>query len=272
MERIKKALELADERRRSGVERNSSRGIDSVSVPGKSLEVRYTRTRRVTIDPKVFERNRLVTGDKADAVTTAYKMLRTHVLRLLNENHWNALAITSPRAHEGKTLTSINLAISIAREIEKTVLLVDLDLRKPSIHNYLEYTPDFDITDYLLRDVPLEDILINPGIDRLVVLPGSKPMSEASEYLSSSKMADLVEETKARYPSRIVLFDIPPILETEDALAFAPYVDASLLVLEEGKTLQEDIRAALDVLKVTNVLGTVLNKATGKGGGPYGRK
>ena len=115
--------------------------------------------------------------------------------------------------------------------------------------------------DYLISDSPLEDLLIHPDIGHLVILPGGKPLSNSSEMLGSTKMMDLVQELKKRYPSRIVLFDLPPLLSAADALAFSPFVDATLLVVEEGKTQREDVSRAAELLSSTHLIGAVLNKS-----------
>ena len=104
-------------------------------------------------------------------------------------------------------------------------------------------------------------MLFNPGIERLVVLPAGRPTPNSSELLSSPKMAALVNELKSRYPSRIIVFDLPPMLSTDDALAFSPYVDAALLVVEDGGTTKDELVRAVEMLGDTALLGTVLNKA-----------
>jgi Mrp family chromosome partitioning ATPase len=121
------------------------------------------------------------------------------------------------------------------------------------------------LSDYLAADTPIEELLIKPGIvEHLVLLPGGRPLANSSEMLSSPKMGRLVEEVKARYPSRIVIFDLPPVLTTSDTLAFAPQVDAALLVVEDGVTQKDELSRAVDLLSVTNIVGTVLNKADGQ--------
>src|SRR3989344_2756505 len=180
----------------------------------------------------------------------------------LRENNWNVLAVTSPGSHEGKTLTTINLAISLAMEVGYTVLLVDADLRHPDVHTYFGLEPEYGLSDYLMSDKPISELLLNPaGIQGLVILPGGKPLPNSVEMLNSPKMSRLVEELKTRYPSRIVLFVLPPLLATADAIAFAPYVDAALLVLEEGKTPMQDAQRATELLKDTHLIGVVLNKS-----------
>lgn len=228
---------------------------------GKSSTIQYTRTRSVTISPEHLRQSLIIANLEPGPFVDAYKILRTKVIQKLRDQGWNALGITSAGPHAGKTLTAINLAIGLALEVNQTVLLVDANLRNPSIHKYFGIDPAYGLNDYLLDSVPVEDILINPkGIDRFVILPCKRPLPDSSEMLSSPRMAELVEDLKTRYPSRIVIFDLPH-LATADALTFAPYVDAALLIIEEGRTTQEELTQALEQLHPTPVLGTVLNKA-----------
>ncbi len=240
---------------------DSFTSADENNAPG---DISYTKTQRRALEPDVLARNLIVTGVGSDAVSSAYKVLRTHVLQRMRANGWNVLAITSPGPGEGKTLTALNLAITIAREVNHTVLLVELDLRQPTLHRCLGYEPGPGITDYLLRDTPLSEVMFNPGIDRLVIIPAGPPAESSSELLSSPRMVDLVRELKERYPSRLVLFDVPPLLTSDDGLAFVPYVDAALLVVAEGQTSYEDVELAKDMLASTHLLGAVLNRASGQ--------
>lgn len=260
MERIKQALEKARlERQESGgaaAHSPRARGAD-LSTP-----VSYTQTRTATTAKQAMQERRIITGVEQNEFTDAYRILRTQVLQRLREKNWNSLAITSPGLNEGKTLTAINLAISLAMEVNYTVLLVDADLRHPSVHEYFGIEAEFGLSDYLMADKPLSELLVHPeGIPGFVILPGGKPLINSAEMLNSPKMARLVEELKTRYPSRIVLFDLPPLLTAADTLAFSPYVDAALLVVEEGKTQADEAKRAIGLLESTNVIGTVLNKS-----------
>ena len=228
--------------------------------PRVAEDITYVHTQRRTLQPEVLARNLIVTGVGSDPVNSAYKMLRTHVLQRMNANGWNVLAVTSPRSGEGKTLTALNLAIAMARETNHTVLLVELDLRRPTLESLLGYEPGPGITDYLLRGMPLSEVMLNPGIDRLVLIPAGPPAESSSELLSSPRMIDLVSELKERYPSRLVLFDVPPLLTSDDGLAFVPHVDAALLVVAEGQTSYEEVELAKDMLASTHLLGAVLNR------------
>jgi len=261
MERIKQALEKARlERQKSGGGSVHLRPGDNAAA--EALTYTQTRTAPHIAREKLLER-RIICGIEQNAFTDAYKILRTQVLQRLRDNKWNALAITSPGANEGKTVTAINLAISLAMEVNYTVLLVDADLRHPSVHSYFDIEAEYGLSDYLISDKPLPELLVHPEeIPGFVILPGGKPLDNSAEMLNSPKMARLVDELKLRYPSRIVLFDLPPVLSGADAMAFSPYVDAALLVLEDAKTPAEDAKRAVELLQQsTNVLGTVLNKS-----------
>jgi len=225
-------------------------------------EIVYTQTRTVDIPGEVLRERRVLAGFERGPFLDAYKILRTQVMHRLRENGWNVLGITSPGKHEGKTLTAVNLAISLAMESNQTVLLVDADLSHPSAHTMFAMEECGGLVDYLLDGIPVEHLLIHPGIGRFVFMPAGRPIQNSVEALTSPKMVALVEEFKHRYPSRVVLFDLPPLLQTADVLAFSPYTDALLIVVEEGHTSREDVERALRLVKgTTPVLGTVLNKA-----------
>ena len=232
----------------------------SASV-AEEVEIQYSCTKNISVDPEVLERNRIVSALPEHELTDAYRVLRTRILQNLNANDWNSLAITSPATGCGKTLTSINLAISLAREINRTVLLADFDLRRPSIHEYFDYEPQYGLSDFLRHDVPLEEVLFSPSIDRLSILPGREAITNSSEMLRSPKMERLVSELKGRYKDRLVIFDLPPLLALDDAIAFKPYPDAMLLVAEDGETKKDDLLKSIEMLQGTPLLGTVLNKS-----------
>lgn len=223
--------------------------------------VTYTQTRVLEVRPEVMQRNRLIAPTDAGAALNAFKLLRTQLLQIMDRNDWCALGVTSPGPGAGKTLTAINLAISLALDVNHTVLLVDLDLRRPSVHRYFGLEDTRGLGDYLTGGSDLRGLLFNPGIERLVVLPGGAPRENSSELLTSPRMIELAREMKARYRSRIVLFDLPPLFAGDDALAFSPRLDAVLMVAEEGRTKKREIEAAVALLGAVPIIGPVLNKA-----------
>ena len=225
------------------------------------VEVGYSKTRSVEIDEQQLKENRVIAGFNYDDRVEAYRQLRTRVLKIMRDNNWNTLAVTSSHENAGKTLTAVNLAISMSREVNQTVLLVDLDLRTPSVHEALGIEVNRGIVDYLHNDVTLEETLINPGFQRLVVLPGRAQDEYSSEILSSPAMESLLSEIKNRYKSRIVIFDLPPLLRNDDALILTPKVDATLLVIEDGVTTEAELNRSKLLLEGSNLIGTILNKA-----------
>jgi len=233
-------------------------------------EIHYSVTRTVPVNPGQLRSQRIVTGSADDPVGEAYKLLRTHIVQRTKAGNKNLLMLTGPQAGEGKTLTAINLAISLSQEVDKTVLLVDADLRRPTIHQYLGLSKEAGLVDYLSGSRTIPEILVHPeGFSKFVVLPGGRPIAEAAELISSPMMVELVEELKHFYPDRYVLFDLPPMLSFADALAFAPLMDGIILVVEMGQTHKEDIQRCLELLKDFPVLGTVLNKVEGSEQGYY---
>jgi capsular exopolysaccharide synthesis family protein len=261
MEKIKQALERASVARSSThVGDQRSKFIRQSPSPDTS-KIKYTKTRSVKVSKDEMNKKRVIIGESNDLVSDQYKVLRTHTLQRLKSNQWNLLAVTGPDEGCGKTLTSINLAICLAKDVNHSVLLVDLDLRRPKVHSYFYNNEQAGISDYLDEGKDLSEILFTPEIERLVILPGNKSLANSSEMLSSPKMVKLVDELKNRYPDRIVIFDMPPLLSCDDVIAFSPYFDAVMLVIEEGATKKDDLKRSYELLKDSNIIGTVLNKS-----------
>jgi protein-tyrosine kinase len=226
-------------------------------------EITYTVTRTVGVDRETMRRHRLIArGVEAEApVSEAFKVLRTHILHHTKAEGRNTLMITGPYPGEGKTLTAVNLAISIAQEVNQTVLLVDADLRYPSVHRCFGIEVKEGLVDHLTAGVPLSELLVHPdGLAKLVLLPGGRPVAQAAELINSPLMRDLVQELKHYYENRYVIFDLPPLLTYADALAFAPLMDGIIVVVEAGKTAREDIERCQQMLEKFKLLGFVLNK------------
>jgi protein-tyrosine kinase len=233
-----------------------------VATPDSALPFDLARLRYVEPDKDWLEQNRVVV-DEISAASASYKMLRTRVLQRMRPNGWRTLAVTSAGPGEGKTLTAVNLAVQLARHAGTSVVLVDLDLRNPSIHHRLGIEPRYGLLDHLHDNVPLERIGVRLGMDGLGVILNDEPTPDSSELLTSAKVATLVDTLKAG-DDRIVIFDMPPMLAADDFLAFAPLVDAVLLVVAEGKTTRANLGALQELLQNVNVIGTVLNASAEK--------
>lgn len=246
----------------TSVEKHQPLDAANADLSGDSINVAYSQTKIHTPDPRLLKENRIISAFTRGKWLESYRMLRTRCLQSMDAMDWKTLAITSPSGNTGNSLTAANLAISIAMELNRTALLVDANFQNPSITKLFGIKSDLGLSDYLLHDAEISRMLINPGIERLVILPAGKPMFNSTEMLHSPKMVRLVNELRSRYPSRIIIFDMPPILSHDDTLGFSPYVDCVLLVIEDGHTKIDELKHAATLLKDINVLGTVFNKAT----------
>mgnify|MGYP000014664459 CR=1 FL=1 len=233
----------------------------STAADGVPENINYTKTRQVELNEQVLRKNRIVANAKFDKRAEPYRQLRTQVLQKLRANSWKTLAVTSPNRGAGKTVTAVNLAISLSKEVNQTVMLVDLDLRHPNVLNVLGINAEQGLMDHLKGQASVADILVNPSLERLVLLPGKVDADYNSEILSSPAMKSLINDLTSRYESRIIVFDLPALLENDDALAFIPAVDAALLVVEDGMTTAEELERSMQLLEGTNMVGTILNKA-----------
>jgi protein-tyrosine kinase len=219
-----------------------------------------TPARVVQADSLHLERERILPAGAAGMHAGPYKMLRTQVLRRLDKLGVNSLAVVGTAAETGKTLTAINLAIAIAADSERTALLIDLDLRNPSIHRRLGIGPAVGIDDCLRYGRRLEEAMVRlGGYERLVVLPACERSLDSSELLSTRRTEELILEMRNRYKDRILIFDLPPVLQADDALAFARHVQAVLVVVAEGRTRREDLLRTMELLRDVPIIGTVLN-------------
>jgi len=220
----------------------------------------YFQTRKLPVDFNQLIQNRIIPICHGNAAADRIKILRTQVLNRMVEEGKNTLLITSANPGEGKTLTAINLAISISHEMDRTTLLVDTDLRKPSIHSYFGFEVGQGLSDYLKNGARLSDLLVSPGIEKLVILPGGNPMTNSAELLGSPRMESLVKEMKERYADRFIIFDSSSLLSYADALVFSRFIDGILIVVEAEKTTRSDLKRTLEMLGDKPVIGTLLNK------------
>jgi len=177
-------------------------------------------------------------------------------------HHSNLIMVSSAKPNEGKTFVAINLALSIALEQDKSVLLIDADVLRPSVVRELGVKENPGIIDYLLGDSEqVSDIIYDTDIDKLKLIPAGKPHHLSNELLASEKMATLANELANRYPDRIVIFDCPPLIGTTETLVLANLMGQALIVVEESRTSIADVKAATEHLNEDLALGIVLNKA-----------
>jgi protein-tyrosine kinase len=177
--------------------------------------------------------------------------------------HPNLIMVTSARAGEGKTTTACNLALSIASERDRTVLLVDADVIKPSLDRTLGFEAELGLVDYLVDEqLDLADVLIDTNMPSLTLLPAGSQYHLSAELLAGERMRKLAAELSGRYADRIVIFDSPPLLMTTEASILASLMGQVLVVVEAERTPQSQVMAALDLLDSNRqIVGFVLNKS-----------
>jgi protein-tyrosine kinase len=183
----------------------------------------------------------------------------------------NLILVTSTRPGEGKTFTSVNLALSIALEQDKTVLLVDADVLRPNVSRTLDISVPLGLTDYLSSDqVDVTDIMYSTSVERLKLIAAGKPHHLSTELLASDKMAALAQEFATRYPDRIVIFDAPPLLGVNETSVLAGMCGQAVVVVEENKTNLNELEKAIGLLPSDLAAGFVINKATRSADKGYG--
>jgi len=273
MSKIAKAVERAKKSReahRGEVEALRLRDHAHEGAPGLMREQPvYSQTRVVSLNQSHLEKHRLLTLLDDPVAIDTYNAFCTQLLLKTQAKGHNTVMVTSCNEGEGKTVTAINLAVSIARRLQHNVLLVDADLRRPGIEHYLGLGVKKGLSDYLRKDEPISELLVNPGLAKMVVLPAGRPIPSSTEILASPKMEKLVWEMKTRYPERYVIFDCPPLLAAPDSLLFSTYVDGIFLVVEASKTPRKQIQEAIKLLDGKPLLGLVMNKFKGMLKGYY---
>lgn len=270
MSKIEKALAFAKESKQvpGGLKKERRRErVDPLPVRQTSSEndgAKWIETLRVEtgLSHEHPDSRVILEDNQSEDVRAAYKMLRTRTLKRMRQNDWHVIGVTSALQGDGKSLTSVNLAISLARETTLSVILLELDLRRPSICNQLGIAPEKGLSDYLDGKAGLDKVLFRPeGTERLAILPNMEIYENSSEILSSPSIGTLIAELRGSDPGRIIICDLPPYLATDDVLAFSHLADAFLLVVSEGTTSREVLEKGLDILHELPLLGVVLNRS-----------
>jgi len=188
-----------------------------------------------------------------------FKILRSNLLYPVTGNPPRSVMITSPMPGEGKSFVAANLAISVALNINRHVLLMDCDLRRPSIHSRFGFEDVPGLVDYLSNGVPLLDLLIRTYIDKLTILPGGQPPDNPSELLSSERMSELLAEATERYPDRLIILDSPPPALTAETSVLSRWVDGVVIVIKHGKTPRDGVSDVIDKIGKEKIIGAVMN-------------
>jgi len=246
--------------------------IKSKGPHGASADIREPFSiRSLQLNPGYLESKRIV-AHGIGPQGRYYDMLRTQMLQEMDDNGWQFIAVTSATAGCGKTVTSCNLAVSIARLTERSVLLVDMDMQKPKVAEYLGIKQGAGLLSVLQNEAGLSDALVEASLGRrkLLVLPSEVCRSGASEWMASQSMVSLLQILKREFRSRIVIFDMPPLLLGDDVISILPQMDAALLIASVGQTTAAQIKECQKHLKNTPVVRVVVNRVPEIGDSYYG--
>lgn len=205
----------------------------------------------------------IVALEEASPASEQYKILREQLRRLRTEAGIRTVAITSPVKKDDKTTVAVNLAAAIALEYEEKVLLIDADLRAPSVHRYFNSEGTPGLTDYLSSNSyeSVRNLVRDTHLSGLQILPAGKPSRFTSELLAKEKMRRLIEEIQIELPGHMVIIDSPPVLSTPDPFVLSRQVDGVIMVIRAGKTPKDYLARALSSFEANKVLGVVLNGA-----------
>jgi Mrp family chromosome partitioning ATPase len=262
MDRIIQALELSKERRTPSAAISSlarARAPDLKPLPDRQRELRISD---VEVSIVRLEEMRMVAHDPADRRSRCFDLLRTQVLQAMETNGWRILAITSPTAGCGKTFTAMNLALSVARQPGSSVLLVDMDLKKPQVAQRLGIQPTTGLRALLEDRSSVYDAITRISVAGLTfgVLPCERVSSRSSDWLSSAAMTSAFQQLRADGDYKVIILDLPPLLASDDVISVLPQVDAVVLVAAVGATRTAELKECANYLSSTPVLRVALNK------------
>lgn len=235
------------------------------------------RSKQVELDFSALSAMGLLTpGAPRSRVADQYRVIKRPLIKNAvgqgaeTLNHANLIMVTSALAGEGKSFTSLNLAMSIAAELDHTVMLVDADVARPSLLRMLGLPPGPGLLDVLEGQVELSDVLLRTNIDKLTLLPSGTPQPRATELLASESMRSLLDDMAQRYPDRIIIFDSPPLLLTTESRVLAAQMGQIVVVVHAERTPQSAVQQALSTIEAHPLKMLLLNQSRSDETGAYG--
>ena len=222
-------------------------------------------------DPGRMESRRIVTFADADPAHVTFDMMRTKLLRALRANGWTSVGITSPGAGCGKTTVALNLAFSLAHQADLRTVLVDLDLRRPAVAHELGLPGKRSVARLLQGEATIPETFLRYG-HNLAIGANSEPVRHSGDLLMSAATGPAVAGLKAAFAPDVMIYDLPPMLMSDDAMAFLPHLDAVLLIAGAEKSRLDEVdKCERDLSENANLLGVVLNmcRYTGEEYGYY---
>lgn len=253
MEKLQAALEKARYSRGGGNAAASSGQTGRTTAADL-----WSRIPTFEVAESLLQSHRVVT-QQAGPTATPFDILRTKLLVQMRQNNWRRLAITSPTPNSGKTTVACNLALGLGRQRDMRSILMDLDLRDPSISTFFETTPPHDIGDLLTRKTTFEQQALRFGDNVLCSMAG-KADDDPTRLLLTEETKEVIDEIETVYKPDLMIFDMPSVLVNDDTRAFLKNVDCALIVVRANTTRYSQLDTTeREVAEQTNVIGVVLN-------------
>lgn len=259
MEKLEAALAKAREMRQGALGGPEASPRSATTKASASASPNWLSLPEVALPEGHAQRYR-ITALSGGRDAAPYDMLRSRIIRMMKEKGWSRLAVTSPEAGCGKSTVALNLALSLARQRDLKVMVLDLDLRRPSLHRTLGFNPEKSLHEYLDGSAEFEQCAVRMG-ENLIVALNASSSRRPSELLQSQASRDALDVAERRWRPDIVIFDMSPMLASDDNVGFLGNVDCALLIAAaESTTLPNIDICEKEIAQLTNVLGVVLNK------------
>jgi protein-tyrosine kinase len=277
MERIQAAIQKAKEQRTAGgagaaiAPGRRPLGPAAAAVTARTVGPAWAELPAFDPDPETMGRNRIVTFADTDPAHATFDMMRTKILRTMRQNGWTSLGITSPTNGCGKTTTALNIAFSLADQPDLRTVLVDLDLRRPAVARQIGLARPQSMASVLQGTRGAPENFVRYG-DNLAIGTNAQPIRNSAELLMNASTAKGVAALKAAFQPDLIIYDLPPMLMSDDTIAFLPHLDCVLLVAGAEKSRLDEVdKCEQDLAEQTKVLGVVLNmcRYTGEDYGYY---
>ncbi len=260
MERIRTAIEKARSERENGPDFVPSASAPVSPASGSAVDGNWDKLEPFRPQLGLMMRNRIVTFDQKDNANVPFDMMRTRVLSACRQNNWSVIGITSPTMGCGKTVTAVNLAFSLARQKDARTVLMDLDLRRPAVAENLGISNSNSMAQFLSEDGAVQDHFLAYG-GNLAIGSNKRRSLHSAEILQDAKAGQALNRLRNELKPDVVILDLPPMMSTDDVMAFMPNIDAVLLIAAAGESKKKDIDACERELAANgNVMGVVLNK------------
>jgi exopolysaccharide/PEP-CTERM locus tyrosine autokinase len=265
---LKKASEKRDENRRREPEKAAvaapvAAPVMKAAGPVETPPLDFSPVQSDCLDRARQQRMLVAMNEPVSLAAEEFRKLKQSLVRKTKrEGFQNTILVTSGTVGEGKSVTAVNLAISLAQEFDHTVLLVDADIRSPSCHELLCMENGYGLSDCLVDGSPISKGLVKTGIGKLSFLPAGSVVPNVGELLASKRMAESLTEMKNRYADRYIIIDSPPVLPFAESRNLSRLADGVVLVIKEGQASQTDLRDTIEALQGVNILGAVYTQAS----------